>query len=68
MLALQASIFELRRACRSNGTHINPLSILSHCVLTEFASEIRPGASARRFTKSQNEQFIGRLTVSQRRY
>ena len=38
-----------------NGTHFKQFSLSSGFVLGEFASEFRPGASARRFTKSQSE-------------
>ncbi len=33
----------------------NAFSLTSGCVLSDFASDFRPGASAHRFTKSQSE-------------
>ena len=38
-----------------NATHFKQLSLSSGFLLSEFASELRPGASACRFTKTQSE-------------
>ena len=42
------------RRLAPHGTHFKQLSLSSGFVLGEFASKFRPGASARRFTKSQS--------------
>ena len=37
---------------------LKPLSLSSGFVLSEFASEFGPGASAHRFTKTQSEHHL----------
>ena len=41
-------------------------SLASGCVLSDFASEFRPGASARRFTKLQRKLMLIRFSSPMR--